>query len=490
MKKKLVSLAMALVMVASMIPAALAAEETSASAGSATLLAELNTQRVGGGGMGKAVGIYDYPQYFDEAGVNGVVAAGNFYINDFQVPADADALAALGAGGFTVNEGTMTLTAKDGKFKVGKDEYEAYSDAVYALVHDELPGGLHIDLYDNDGDQKAEVVKLWYTEGVIVNEITKNADGTYTLYRGNLERVPSHAGRLYDADNFSGKLGEVVKAENFDTTIKEGDGAIFYLTPEGWIVKRAKEANGIFMDGVDHDFYQIDDVKYTDTMKYSRDNLIVAQRNGEFANAQTYFGFKANTDGLKVSMWMDTYSDSPIGITANENAKVFLAKAIEQAKAKLAAVTLTSGTTGQQEFAYTALEEAIKLAEETLADTDSYNSEYDFYTYYLYLALAGTGKDIGAAFSGFFTHSKFGWERMNAYPGFDALFAEKAPEAKPETKPALSGETYTVVAGDCLWNIAAKVYGNGAQFGKIAAANDIAAPYTIYVGQALTIPAK
>ena len=449
---------------------------------SGDLIAEIDTQRVGGGGMGKAVGIYDYPQYFDENGVFSVVEHGNFYINDFQIPANPGELAALGEEGFVVNSGATSLTASDGTFLVdGKDKGSDYAAAIKALVNDELPGGLHMDLYDADGDGKADVVKLWYTEGLVVNGISRDAAGSYILYRGDLERVPSHAGRLYDADNFGNILGETVKPENFDASLKEGDGAVFYRTPDGWIVKKAVEANGIFVDGVDHDFYQIDGTRYTDTMKYSRDNLIVAQRNGEFANAHTYFGFKNNDKGVKVSMWMDPYSMSPIGITSNENAKVFLTDAIAQSKAKLASVTLTGAATAEQKFAYAALEEAVKLAEETLADPDSYNSEYDFYVYYLYLAQAGTGSDIGAAFSGFFTNAAFGWERMNAYPGFDALFTA--------AKPAPSGDTYTVAAGDCLWNIAAKVYGSGAQFGQIAQANGIAAPYTIYVGQVLTIPA-
>lgn len=449
---------------------------------SGDLIAEIDTQRVGGGAMGNAVGIYDYPEYFDEAGVFGVVEAGNFYINDFQVPASPEELAALGEEGFVVNSGATSLTAGDGAFLVdGKDKGSEYAAAIKSLINDELPGGLHMDLYDTDSDGKADVVKLWYTEGLIVNRISRDAAGNYILDRGGLERVPSHAGRLYDADNFGNILGETVKPENFDFSLKEGDGAVFYLTPDGWIVKKAVEANGIFVDGVDHDFYQIDATKYTDTMKYSRDNLIVAQRNGEFANAHTYFGFKNNDKGIKVSMWMDPYSMSPIGITSNENARVFLTDAIAQSKAKLASVTLTGTATAEQKFAYAALEEAVQLAEETLADPDSYNSELDFWVYYLYLAQAGTGSDIGAAFSGFFTNAEFGWERMNAYPGFDALFTA--------AEPAPSDDTYTVAAGDCLWNIAAKVYGSGAQFGRIAQANGIAAPYTIYVGQVLTIPA-
>ena len=435
-------------------------------------VASIDTQRVGGGGMGKAVGIYDYPQFFDETGVMGVVEAGNFYINDFQVPANPEALAALGADGFVVNSGAIDLKAADGQFKVGKDAYDNYADAIYALVHDELPGGLHIDLYDNDYDGLTDIVKLWYTEGLVVNEISQDADGNYILYRGDLERVPTYAGRLYDADNFGGILGETIKPENFDTEIEVGEGCIFYLTPDGWVVEAAHEANGILVEGIDHDYYQIDDTKYVDTMKYSRDNLIVANRNGEITNAHTYFGFKNNDDGLKVSMWMDTKSWSPIGITSNDNAKVFLTDAIAQAKAKLAAVTLDKYASENQKFAYAALEEAIKLAEETLADETSYNSELDFYVYYLYLTLNGTGNDIGAAFAGFYGVN--GWGFKNAYPGFDALFAENE---------------YTVVKGDCLWNIAKEFYGNGAAYTKIVEANGIKDANLIYAGQKLIIPA-
>ncbi len=50
--------------------------------------------------------------------------------------------------------------------------------------------------------------------------------------------------------------------------------------------------------------------------------------------------------------------------------------------------------------------------------------------------------------------------------------------------------TYTVVKGDCLWNIAKKFYGRGAQYVKIYNANKdkIKNPNLIYPGQVLTIP--
>lgn len=65
--------------------------------------------------------------------------------------------------------------------------------------------------------------------------------------------------------------------------------------------------------------------------------------------------------------------------------------------------------------------------------------------------------------------------------------------ARPATtapKPTTTSRTYTVVRGDCLWNIAKKYYGNGNQYTKIYNANrdKIKNPNLIYPGQVLTIP--
>lgn len=78
------------------------------------------------------------------------------------------------------------------------------------------------------------------------------------------------------------------------------------------------------------------------------------------------------------------------------------------------------------------------------------------------------------------------------------IVAEKpkaAPEPKRETNnsPApASAQTYTVVKGDCLWNIAKKFYGNGSKYTVIYNANKGVIggnPNLIYPGQVLTIPA-
>ena len=66
---------------------------------------------------------------------------------------------------------------------------------------------------------------------------------------------------------------------------------------------------------------------------------------------------------------------------------------------------------------------------------------------------------------------------------------KQQPTKRPANKPP-SPRTYTVKRGDCLWNIAKKFYGNGAQYTKIYNANrgKIKNPNLIYPGQVLTIP--
>ena len=63
-------------------------------------------------------------------------------------------------------------------------------------------------------------------------------------------------------------------------------------------------------------------------------------------------------------------------------------------------------------------------------------------------------------------------------------------EQERDASTAPTAKTYTVKAGDSLWAIAAKYYGKGAEYSKIASANTdkISNPNLIYPGQVLTIP--
>lgn len=53
---------------------------------------------------------------------------------------------------------------------------------------------------------------------------------------------------------------------------------------------------------------------------------------------------------------------------------------------------------------------------------------------------------------------------------------------------AISGNSYVVVKGDHLWNIAVRAYGDGYKWGAIAKANKIKNPGLIYSGTKLALP--
>ena len=71
--------------------------------------------------------------------------------------------------------------------------------------------------------------------------------------------------------------------------------------------------------------------------------------------------------------------------------------------------------------------------------------------------------------------------------------ASVEPQRETGASPApTEAQTYTVVKGDCLWNIAKKFYGNVSKYSVIYNANRSVIggnPNLIYPGQVLTIPA-
>jgi nucleoid-associated protein YgaU len=67
-----------------------------------------------------------------------------------------------------------------------------------------------------------------------------------------------------------------------------------------------------------------------------------------------------------------------------------------------------------------------------------------------------------------------------------AAVEEAAPAPEPEPEPAV--RTYTVEAGDTLWAISERFYGDGSKYQVIADASGISNPDLIHPGQVLTIP--
>lgn len=56
------------------------------------------------------------------------------------------------------------------------------------------------------------------------------------------------------------------------------------------------------------------------------------------------------------------------------------------------------------------------------------------------------------------------------------------------TDTTITVETYKVVRGDCLWDIAVRAYGDGYKWTKIAEANNLDNPNIIHAGNILTLP--
>lgn len=56
------------------------------------------------------------------------------------------------------------------------------------------------------------------------------------------------------------------------------------------------------------------------------------------------------------------------------------------------------------------------------------------------------------------------------------------------SKPAVTGQTYTVQTGDTLWSIAEEAYGSGFNAHDISEANKLTNPGAIEIGQRLMIP--
>lgn len=371
-----------------------------------------------------------YDQYFSQGsavdGVKAVLAAGNFYINLWAIPGSEDAYqnntACAASGGYLVNQ-TPWLAYTNGTWYGGYEAETAedsFADAALAVANG-LIAGLEVRFWDIDGDGFTDLIDADFLEGVTVDTVTENANGTYTIYRGNIDvanKTP-YEGTIFDQDLFaSTTTGPTIPAENFDTTVGTGDVALFWYGPNGWAMKRAEQIEGIFIDGADHEFYEIDGVTYEDAMRFSRDNLFISNRPGETTSAQKYFGLTNNTAaGLDVSLWLVPVSNiantsehgAPIGMTTSlDDGRAFLTSAIEQCQAALDNVTVSadgSDVPSTQEWItqgnYTILSDAIARANSTVAAADSSSFLLSYQLYLLYQAMDGSADDIGAMFAGF-----------------------------------------------------------------------------------------
>ena len=70
----------------------------------------------------------------------------------------------------------------------------------------------------------------------------------------------------------------------------------------------------------------------------------------------------------------------------------------------------------------------------------------------------------------------------------DATVMTGEDEAQVSRTVRIADETYAIVKGDDLWNIAVRSYGDGYQWVKIAKSNNLANPGLIHPGNVLKIP--
>lgn len=74
------------------------------------------------------------------------------------------------------------------------------------------------------------------------------------------------------------------------------------------------------------------------------------------------------------------------------------------------------------------------------------------------------------------------YKRISAPSDAANIIVRDTPPTVPTTR------TYTVVAGDCLWNIARKYYGDGSKYTVIKSTNNVPDNNLILPGQVLIIP--
>lgn len=370
----------------------------------------------------------EYDQFFEEGsaleGVKAVIASGQLYVNLWSIPSteatfhnNSECL----RYGYLVNQVPWLYYNSTSVSWWGGYEAETEADSYEAAalsVATSIVAGLEVRLWDTNGDGYIDLIDADYLQGVTVDNVTKNTNGTYSVYRGNIDvanKTPSE-GTIFDGDLFDG-TGPPIPGGNFDTTIAAGDVALFWYGPNGWAMKRAEEVAGLFVDGVDHTSYDIGGVTYQDAMRFSRDNLFISNRPGEFTDAQKFFKLTNDSAaGLNVSLWLVPVTNTtsgngaPVGMTggSSSNSRAFLTSAVAQAQAQLDDVTVSSDGSkvpSSEEWVtqevYTQLDDAVVRANQSLADAESSSFLLDYQLYMLYLTLEGSSNDIGAAFAGF-----------------------------------------------------------------------------------------
>lgn len=349
---------------------------------------------------------------FAEEGVLQIIKAGQFFVNGFPVPRDAAELDARWPHGYQVN-GSSWLTHGPEGFTVDKKVYREYGQALLALVR-RIPAGLPIRLYDTDGDLRADRIEASVLEAVIPQHIRQDPQGSFRIRRLAREAYPAPVpgeGRKFDGEHFTNRSREIIPPSQMDSRLAPGEIGLFAYGPQGWSMQRALPVTGALEEAKDHEYYQINGIRYQDAMRFSRDNLPISNRCGEFINTLTYFGL-TGTQGVPVTLWLvDTgnpaQQGAPAGFTSGFSAPLVLTRALGEARAALRSVPVSqdgrdvpSGSCWMTPQTSRQLKQIAGDARESLREKAP-STVMDYESYLLYLALHGSQDDIGARYAGY-----------------------------------------------------------------------------------------
>lgn len=329
-------------------------------------------------------------KYFKEgsalAGVEALLDAGRCYVNGFQIPAaEADCGDAFVIMGYDKLYKTENGWAAENNKRTGTNFADARLGMVEALSR---TSGLPVYLYDTDGDGYTDKINFSFYAVALVDSLVDNGDGTMCIDRGDFALTKTKL----DVNDVR------FPAENVDSTIREGDFAMFWEDAQiGWCLQREIGITGKLTYGADHQYYVFNGEKIMDGMHNPKASINVANRPGQYTNAHLAFGL----EDMEVTFWVTPEGSVASGFTSNENAAPSLEKAIAYCKALKADVAvsadgsgLASGkkwVTAEDMAAYDA---AIAAAEAVLADTQTKNSALDTQIYNLFTATWGTKAKI------------------------------------------------------------------------------------------------
>ena len=224
-----------------------------------------------------------------------------------------------------------------------------------------------------------DVVRV--TDIIVYNESTTIVRGDFAL---ETQRVRP------DVDK------EIFNTAYFDQSIEIGDIAVYWFGPNGWEIQKATPKVGTLSKAADNNkVFVVNAGKADEYAKIesnvSRYNLIDSSRPTQFYTAYTRMGL---TD-MEVTTWC-TPNGFPIGFTTGANSKAVLTRAIATAKAAKEGVTVSEtgeGITGvwTTQAAMDTFDAAIAAAEAVLRNNLSSDTDRDMAMYQLSLAYGEAG---------------------------------------------------------------------------------------------------